>query len=73
MNVQFALVDLLKSAKDRKVVMTNEMKVFVEVFGLVIGKKLKPDEAMHKEIVKDMAALKVHKKVSNLLIEYPLG
>ena len=43
MKAQFALVDLLKTAKDRKVVMNNEMKLYFDMFGLVIGKKLKPD------------------------------
>ena len=49
------------------------MKAYIEMFGLMISKKIKPEESMHKELVKDIAALKVHKKVSNLFVEFTLG
>ncbi len=49
------------------------MKACLEIFGLVIGKKLKPEESMVKELVKDITAPKLHKKVANLLVEVPLG
>lgn len=66
-------MDLLKTAKDRKVLLTNEMKLYLEMLGYLIGKKIKPEESMAKEMVKDIAALKVHKKVANLVVEHTLG
>jgi hypothetical protein len=43
------------------------------MLGLVVNKKLQPEESMVKEMVKDVAALKVHKKVARLVVEVPLG
>ena len=44
------------------------MKLYLETFGFVIGKKIKPEESMIKEIIKDINALKVHKKVINMTV-----
>lgn len=43
------------------------------MLGYLIAKKIKPEESMAKEMVKDIAALKVHKKVANLVVEHTLG
>jgi hypothetical protein len=66
-----AFIETIKQCRDRKLASMNHIiRVFFEALGILIEKKLKKEEEMHKEIMRELfnpiGNAKIVKRVSGL-------